>query len=65
MQKKRELEELIQEAKDFFETHKKKIGESIRENKKVIQINFEELAEHSHEFAEELLSGPEEMFQVL
>jgi replicative DNA helicase Mcm len=65
MEKKRELEELIQEAKGFFETYKKEIGQSIRADKKVIQIDFNDIAEFSHELAEELLNFPEEIFQIL
>jgi len=64
-EKKRELEEQILEAKGFFETYKKEIGQSIRDNKKIVKVNFQDLAKHSHIFAEELLSRPEEMLQIL
>jgi replicative DNA helicase Mcm len=58
-------EELIIEAKSFFETYKKEIGESIRKGKKVIFINFEDLASDSPTLAEALISSPEEILQVL
>jgi replicative DNA helicase Mcm len=64
-QEKREMEELLQEAKGFFETYKKEIGKSIRDDKNVVLINFEDLAEYSHILSEELLSYPEDIFQVL
>jgi replicative DNA helicase Mcm len=62
---KRDIEELIIEAKGFFETYKKEIGKSIREDKKVVQIDFNDLAEYSHGLSETLLISPEEIFQVL
>jgi len=62
---KRETEELLREAKGFFETYKKEIGRSVREDKKVILIDFEDLAEFSHKIAEELLTSPEEILRVL
>jgi len=58
-------EELIIEAKSFFESYKKEIGESIRKGKKVIFINFEDLASDSPTLAEALISSPEEILQVL
>lgn len=62
---KRDVEEFLQEAKRFFETYKREIGESIREDSKVILVDFEDLAEHSHSFAEDLLNSPEEILQIL
>jgi len=58
-------EELIIEAKSFFSTYKKEIGESIRKGKKVVFINFEDLSSHSPILAEALISNPEEMLQIL
>jgi len=63
--KKKGNEELIIESKSFFEAYKKQIGESIRQGKKVIYINFEDLASSSPTLAEALLSNPEEILQVL
>ena len=65
MEKKRELEEMITEAKGFFETYKKEIGQSVRADKKIIHINFKDIVEYSHLLAEELLAKPEEVFQIL
>ncbi len=64
-EQKRDTEELIIEAKGFFETYKKEIGRSVRTDKKVIQIDFEDLVSYSHDLAERILSSPEEMFQIL
>jgi replicative DNA helicase Mcm len=65
MPKQKGSEELIIEAKAFFETYKKEIGESIRKGKKVIFINFEDLSSNSPTLAEALISSPEEILQVL
>jgi len=58
-------EELISEAKLFFETYKKEIGESIRKGRKVVFINFEDLSSNSPVLAEALIASPEEILQLL
>ena len=58
-------EELISEAKLFFKTYKKEIGKSIRKGKKVIFINFEDLASNSPVLIEALIAQPEEVLQLL
>ncbi len=58
-------EELIAEAKLFFETYKKEIGESIRKGRKVVFINFQDMASNSPVLAEALIGQPEEMLQLL
>ena len=58
-------EELVSEAKLFFETYKSEVGESLRKGKKVIYINFEDLASNSPILAEALISNPEEILQLL
>jgi len=58
-------EELIIEAKSFFSSYKKDIGESIRKGKKVVFISFDDLASHSPILSEALMSNPEELLQIL
>jgi len=58
-------EELIAEAKLFFETYKKDIGESIRKGRKVVFVDFDDLASNSPVLAEALMSNPEEILQLL
>jgi replicative DNA helicase Mcm len=65
MDKKKSNEELITEAKSFFEAYKREIGESRRKGKRVVFINFEDLAEDSPMLSESLISNPEEMLQIL
>ncbi len=60
-------EEIFEEAKNFFNlSHiKKSVGQSIRESEKVVFINFEDLAEFSHELSDTLLERPEEILTNL
>ncbi len=62
---KKSNEDLIIEAKSFFNTYKKDIGESIRKGKKVVFVNFNNLASNSPILAEELIANPEEILQIL
>lgn len=63
--KKKNNEELVSEAKLFFETYKKEIGESVRRGKKVVFVNFGDLASNSPVLAEALIGNPEEILQIL
>jgi len=58
-------EELLIDAKEFFETQKKEIGLSAKKGNKVIYINFNNLAEHSPVLAENLILKPDETFAIL
>ena len=58
-------EELMIEAKGFFDSYKKEIGESIRRGKSVILMDFMKLLEYSNRLAEEILVNPEENIRVL
>ncbi len=58
-------EELIAEAKEFFESYKREIGRSAKEGKKSISVSFQDLAANSHQLSEELLQRPEEILQLL
>jgi replicative DNA helicase Mcm len=61
-QKKQELE---LEAKRFFETHKKEIASSLRQEDRVVKIHFSSLSEFSPAIAEKLLETPEETLALL
>ena len=61
----RKTEDLILEARNFFNSYKKEIGKSIREGKNVIYVDFNSLASFSHTIAELLFTQPEEILQVL
>jgi replicative DNA helicase Mcm len=58
-------EELMIEAKGFFDFYKKELGDSIRKGKNVIVLDFMKLLEYSNKLAEEILVNPEENIRVL
>jgi len=58
-------EELLIDAKNFFETHKKQIGLGAKSGEKVVRINFNDLSEYSPELSEKLINKPEETIQLL
>ncbi len=58
-------EELITDAKEFFESYKSEIGKFAKEGKKTVQISFQDLSAHSHELSELLMQQPEETVRLL
>ncbi len=63
--KKPKSEDLIIEAKSFFDTHKKELGESIKRGKSVIYIDFMKLTEFSNVLSDELLANPEDTLRLV
>ncbi|MEX0920421.1 MAG: minichromosome maintenance protein MCM [Candidatus Pacearchaeota archaeon] len=64
-QEKAKNEELMTEAKNFFESYKKEVGDSIRKGKSVIYLDFIRLTEFSNKLAEEILTNPEETLRIV
>ncbi len=62
---KHKNEELLIEAKNFFEFHKKELGESLRKGNKVVFLDFTQLTEFSTKLSEEILSNPEETLSLI
>lgn len=58
-------DDLIVEAKEFFDSYRKEIGKSVREGKNSVELPFQDLAAHSHQLTEMLLNRPEETLQLL
>ena len=58
-------EEFKIEAKEFFETDKKVIGEVVKAGKKVVKVDFQEFSAHSPNLAEMLIERPEETINLL
>lgn len=58
-------DDLIAEAKEFFEFYKKEIGKIAKEGKKSIVVPFQDLADNSPQLTEVLLHRPEETLQLL
>ncbi|MAH03602.1 hypothetical protein CMI39_02335 [Candidatus Pacearchaeota archaeon] len=57
--------ELTIEAKNFFNFHKKELGESIRKGNNVIYIDFMKLTEFSNKLSDEILTNPEETLRII
>jgi replicative DNA helicase Mcm len=58
-------EDLMIEAKGFFDFYRKDLGESIRKGKNSIFLDFMKLLEYSNTLAEEILVNPEENIRIL
>lgn len=63
--KKPRNEDLIIEAKNFFDFYKKDIGDSLRKGKNAVYIDFMKLSEFSKQLSEEILSNPEEILSLI
>ena len=58
-------EDLLLEAKKFFDFYKKELGTSLRKGNNVIYLNFLELTEFSKELSDEILSNPEDALRII
>lgn len=58
-------EDLLVEAKEFFELHKQEIGKYVKKGRKAVQISFSDIASFSNTFADQVLAKPEEMVSLL
>ncbi|MFA6022909.1 MAG: minichromosome maintenance protein MCM [Candidatus Pacearchaeota archaeon] len=62
---KLKTEEYITEAKSFFNSQKKKIGEAIRSQDGVLYLSFNDLSAFSPKISETLVERPEEIITLL
>ena len=62
---KSKSDELIIEAKNFFDFYKKELGDSIRKGKSTIHLDFTKLTEFSNKLSEEILTNPEETLRII
>src|SRR3989344_8295792 len=58
-------EELLIEAKNFFDFHKKELGDSLRKAGSVIYLDFMKLTEFSNKISDELMANPEETLRII
>ena len=58
-------EELLNEAKEFFEINKKEIIRNLGDKHKIVHVDFQELSGHSPQLSENLIERPEETVQTL
>ncbi len=61
---KTKKEDLIIEAKKFFDFHKKELGASLRKGNNVIYLDFMKLTEFSNVLAEQIITNPEDTLQI-
>jgi len=64
MPEEKKNEDLVQEAKRFFDYYKKELGEGVKEGN-VVFINFSDLASFSPEISDTVITKPEEGIQIL
>ncbi len=62
---KKGQEELLLEAKNFFDSYKKEFAESIRSEEKALRIKFPILAEFSPVLSEKIIESPEETIAIM
>ncbi len=58
-------EDLLIEAKEFFEYYKQEVGKYAKKSKKAIEVSFEDIASFSHVLANQILLKPEEVLSIL
>src|SRR3989338_983497 len=58
-------DELVIEAKNFFDSHKREMGESIKHGKNIVHIDFMKLSEFSSKLADEIVLNPEETLSII
>jgi replicative DNA helicase Mcm len=63
--KKPKSEELIIEAKNFFNFNKEDLGESIRKRTNVVYLDFMKLTEFSNKLSDEIIINPEETLSII
>jgi len=63
--KKPKSEDLIIEAKNFFNFNKEDLGDSIRKRTNVIYLDFMKLTEFSNKLSDEIITNPEETLSIL
>jgi replicative DNA helicase Mcm len=62
---KKSKEDLILEAKNFFDFYKKEFGESIRKRNNVLFLDFMKITEFSNKLSDEILAAPEETVALI
>lgn len=65
LSKKKKQEDLLLEAKNFFDYHKKEIGKLIRYGEKVVFLSFQQISEFSPILSESIIDAPFTTLAVL
>jgi len=58
-------EELIIEAKNFFNFNKEALSESIREKSNIVELDFMKIAEFSNKISYEIITNPQETLSII
>jgi replicative DNA helicase Mcm len=58
-------EEILLEAKKFFEQYKETIGDAVRKGMGVVYLDFIELSKFSNMISEELVANPEDTLRII
>ena len=58
-------DEILAEAKEFFEVNRKKYGVARKEGEKMVHVDFVELSEYSPTLTDNLIDRPEETIEIL
>jgi len=64
-EKRPKNEELILEAKNFFDSHKQDFKEDIKKGRNVLYMDFMKLTEFSNKLSDEILANPEETLRLI
>ncbi len=64
-EQKSKTEDLVIEAKKFFDFYKKEVGRSVRKGSNVVSLDFMKLTEFSNKLPDEILSNPEEALRLI
>ncbi|MCK9567922.1 minichromosome maintenance protein MCM [Candidatus Pacearchaeota archaeon] len=62
---KAKTDDLIIEAKKFFDFYKKELGKSIRKGNNVVFLDFMKLTEFSNRLTDEILANPEDTLRII
>jgi replicative DNA helicase Mcm len=62
---KKKQDEIILEAKNFFDEYKKELGQSIRKGEGVVSLAFEQLSEFSPALSESVIEFPEQTVSLI
>lgn len=60
-----DMEELVIEAKNFFDFHKRELGDSLRKGGSVIFLDFMKLTEFSNKLSDHILANPEQTLRLI
>ncbi|VVB83407.1 Minichromosome maintenance protein MCM [uncultured archaeon] len=64
-EQKSKTEDLMIEAKKFFDFYKKELGHSIRKGSNVVSLDFMKLTEFSNNLTDGILSAPEDTLRII